>query len=384
MLRLLLVVLVALIVAGGAGLLLGGGEEPELRRAGLPPAGDTVATLLDDGSPVFVSRTGGDIRVVDAQTPPRRAPGGTVAVADLIDGLVAWCEGRGFVDDLPPPATFTLAGRPTGAAGTGLGIHPIVERGRGHVMVDDAVPAGAGGAASPGAASPGPPASEPSAMVGECDDPERTDDHGQALRGVELGDVPPGPYWVVEAAVDLRAGVLCPPPPDPLAWPLCPDGGVAAELPRREPAGDLAAEHGAAYAERGAYGFVGRFVVHREQAGQPLQRVWRAPYAVQARARPHQRRVEARLSPARREAATVTGEAPLATLAVDADDDVPATLPVEPVTEVVVDGEALTGQAAADALRRALDAEPDRRWALRIRHDPLRPPRLLRAERLAP
>ena len=373
--RLLALVIAALVVAGGVGLLLSD-DSRDLRRAGLPPAGHTVATLLDDGTPVFVTHTTDEVTVVDARTPPRSTPDGT-APADLVEGLVAWCEGRGFVDDTDPPATFTLEGHATGPTDTGLGVYPIKQRQRGHVMVDRANPAAAATHAGP--------SHDPEAMVGQCTDSESTDHHGQALREAPLDEIPPGPYWVVEAAIDLQADVLCAPPTDPLAWPLCPDGGVAAELPRGEPADALAAQHGPAYAERGAYGLVGRFVVHRDTAGQPLTRVWRAPYGVQLRAQPQQHRVKGRLSLTDGEAATVGDTPPLATVTLDAaDEDVPARLALEPATEVVIDTKALTGRAGLQALVEAQDAPGDSRWAVDIRHDPLRPPRLQRIERLAP
>lgn len=377
--RVLAVAALVAVAAGAAGLLLADDEEADLRRVGLPALDDTVATVLDDATPVFVHRDADDrVQVVDARPPPRTAPEGTAALPDLLDGLVAWCDGRGFVDDLDPPATFTLDGAPTGSTERGLGEFEIAERHRAHVMVAGAEP-GPVGAAQAGI--------EPEALLADCADPERTDDHAQTMHEAELGSVPAGSAWVVEAAVDLGAGRLCEPPDDPLAWPLCGGGGVAAELPERRPDPALADAHGDAYGERAAFGFVGRLLVARAEEGGPLERVWRLPYSVEPRAEPLEQEVAARLALADEDADTVTGEPPLATLAVDpsgaAGDDVPGRLPVEPATEVVTgDGEPQAGEEAVAALEAALDDEPRARWSLEIRGDPLRPPRLERLERL--
>lgn len=379
---------IAVITAAVVGVLLSDGEDDELRRVGLPPPDETVATVLEDGTPVFVTRDGSDeVQVLDARTPARAAPEDGAALPDLVEGLVAWCADRGFVDDLSPPATFGLNGRALGSTESGLRVYQIAERARAHVMVGDArQPASAGGA--------GAEDRRPATMVAECDDPERTDDHGQAMHETEVDAISAGPSWVVEAAVDLGAGVLCEPPADPLAWPPCPDGGVPAELPDLQPAADLAEAHGQPYAERDAFAFVGRFLVRRAEDGAPLQDVWRLPYRVEARAAPREHRAEARVRlrggaesapDSDPEAApTVTGEPPLATLVVDgADGDVPTRLPIEPATEVVVgDAGATSGQAGLSALREALAADPDARWQLAVREDPLRPPRLERLERL--
>lgn len=385
--RVLTAAVIAVVAAAIIGLLVGT-DDDGLRRVGLPPMDETVATVLEDGTPVFVTRDADDdVHVLDARTPARSAPEDGAALADLVDGLVAWCADRGFVDDLEPPATFTLDGRATGPTDTGLGRYQIAERARAHVMVADT--------------SPLPPADDvsaeeprPSTIRAECDDPERTDDHGQAMHAAELDAIRPGPSWVVEAAVDLGADVLCQPPDDPLAWPPCPDGGVRAELPDQRPTRELAEAHGEAYSQRKAFAFVGHFLVHRDEAEAPLQEVWRLPYRVEARARPREHTVEARVSlrsaagseqsSAPEAAPTITGESPLATLAVEnVDGDVPRRLPVEPATEVVAgDAGPATGDAGVTALREALDADPDARWRLRVRHDPLRPPRLDRLERL--
>lgn len=386
--RVLAAAVIAVVAAAIVGLLVGTDDEGDLRRVGLPPVDETVATVLEDGTPVFVTRDADDdVHVLDARTPARSAPEDGAALADLVDGLVAWCAGRGFVDDLDPPATFTLDGRATGPTETGLGVYQIAERARAHVMVGDTrPPAPADGVSGQ--------EQRPSTVRAECDDPERTDDHGQAMHAAELDAIRPGPSWVVEAAVDLGADVLCAPPDDPLAWPPCPDGGVRADLPDHRPAPELAEAHGEAYRERKAFAFVGQFLVHRDEAEAPLQEVWRLPYRVEARARPREHTVEARISlrgaagseqsSAPEPAPTITGDSPLATLAIeDADDDVPRRLPVEPVTEVVAgDDRPATGDAGVTALREALDADPDARWRLRVRHDPLRPPRLDRLERL--
>jgi hypothetical protein len=45
-------------------------------------------------------------------------------------------------------------------------------------------------------------------------------------------------------------------------------------------------------------------------------------------------------------------------------------------------GGPLTGGDAVEALEAALDEEPEARWSLEIRWDPLRPPRLERLEQL--
>lgn len=384
--RVLLAAAIAVVAAATVGLLVSAGDDDELRRVGLPTLDETVATVLEDSTPVFVTRDPADeVQVIDARTPPRSVPEGGAALPDLVQGLVAWCAAGGFVDDLAPPATFAFDGRATGPTDAGLGIYEIAERARAHVMVGDARPAdGTGGGTSAGEGG------QPSELVAECEDPERTDDHGQAMHETEVDAIRAGPSWVVEAAVDLGADVLCEPPEDPLAWPLCPDGGVPVDLPDRRPAPDLVEEHGQAYAERDAFAFVGRFLVRREEDGAPLQDVWRLPYQVAARAQPREHRVEARLrldddtgeGSAAATTSTVTGDAPLATVAVDdADGDVPDRLPFEPVTELVADDGSLTGEEALAALGEALEADPDARWELRVRHDPLRPPRLERLER---
>lgn len=361
-------------VAAVVGLLLSGDEG---RRVGLPPQDETVATLLDDGTPVFVTRDGDEsVRVLDARTPARPSAEGTVALADLLDGLVGWCDGQGFVDDLDPAVTFAPDGRTTGATEDGLGVYEVNARERAHVIVGEAWPAGR-------------------APVGRggCGDPSAAEHHGDAMRHVELAAVPAGSSWVVEAAIDLRHGVACAPPDDPLAWPLCPDDGVEVELPDRAPATDLAAEHGRAYAERRAYGFVGEFLVARETDDGPLTQVWRLPGEVEVRAAPLELRAQARLTvrdefrPGFRWAvpAPVPGDdEPLLTLEIsDAEGDrVPRTLGVvEATTLVDDDGEELTGERAAAALRSALDEDRRRRWDLTLRRDPLDvPPRLERVE----
>jgi hypothetical protein len=126
--------------------------------------------------------------------------------------------------------------------------------------------------------------------------------------------------------------------------------------------------------------------VTRSDEDGPLDRVWRLPYDVAVRAEPIERAVEARIGLADEPAATVTGESPLTTLSVERSDDVagdvPELLPVEPATQVVTGDEPLTGGDAVEALEAALDEEPEARWSLEIRWDPLRPPRLERLEQL--
>lgn len=391
--RVLIAAAVAVVAAATVGLLVNAEDDAELRRVGLPTLDETVATVLEDDTPVFVTRDPADeVQVIDARTPPRSAPEGAAALPDLVEGLVAWCAEGGFVDDLAPPATFAFDGRATGPTEAGLGVYAIAERARAHVMVGDARPPDSSGGADSNEGE-GTESAQPDELVAECEDSELTDDHGQAMHETEVDAIRAGPSWVVEAAVDLAAGVLCEPPEDPLAWPLCPDGGVPVDLPDHRPAPELVEEHGQRYAERDAFGFVGRFLVRREEDDAPLQDVWRLPYQVTARAQPREHHVEARLrlgdenageGSAAGTASTVTGDPPLATVVVDgADGDVPDRLPLEPVTELVADDGSLTGEDALAALGEALAADPDARWELRVRHDPLRPPRLERLEQVS-
>lgn len=356
--RLLVRLAAAAVVILGAtaavGLWLGGDDGD--RRAGLPPPDETVATLLDDGTPVFVTRRDDDsVDVVDARTPRRAVRDGeanVVAPADLLDGLVAWCHDEGFVDDLAPPATFTLDGRATGATREGLGVYDITAQERGHVLVGTAEPAGRADGAAP-----------------DCDLAD-AEHHGRVMREVDLDAVPDDSSWVVEAAVDLAGGVICVPPDDPLVWPLCPDGSIDAAIGDRAPGGDrvdeLVADHGRDYAERGAYGFVGRFLVAREEEGGPLTQVWRLPGEVRLRARPETVEVEATVA--------VGDDEPASTLRLaDVEGgDVPHTVLVTATTTVVAaDGEQADGEQGAELLRGALADDGDRRWRLTLRREPL-------------
>lgn len=356
--RLLVRLAVAAVAILGAtaavGLWLGGDDGD--RRAGLPPPDETVATLLDDGTPVFVTRRADEsVAVVDARTPPRTVRGDdadVVAPADLLDGLVAWCPGEGFVDDLAPPATFALDGRATGATREGLGVYDITAQERGHVLVGTAEPAGRADAAAPG-----------------CGDLADAEHHGRVMREVDLDALPSDSSWVVEAAVDLAGGVVCAPPDDPLVWPLCPDGGIDAEVGDHTPGGEqvdgLVAEHGRDYAERGAYGFVGRFLVAREEDGGPLTQVWRLPGEVRLRGQPETVEVEATV-------AVGDGE-PASTLRLtDVEGGaVPHTALVTATTTVAADGEQADGEQGAELLRAALADDGDRRWRLTLLREPL-------------
>lgn len=351
----------AVAFAAGAGAFLGD-DDVEPRRVGIPTPDETVATVLEDSTPVFVHRSADDdVRVIGAQPPARSAAEGTVDAADLVHGLVAWCEPQqAFVDDLADPVWFDAKGR--GVDGAGLMTYPIIERGHGYVLVGEASRAADGGDRPPAGA------------VRSCG--ADREDHGNRIyydaQPGELADVPAGQVVAVAGALDFGRQRLCDPPDDPLAWPLCPDGGAPVDA---SPAASVVrAEALGGRVEPAEIGMVGEFVVRADGDGH-ITELSRLPFVTQLRSRPQEVASTATLTGV----GEGSGSGALSLVELDADDDrldglvalTEHTLVRGPSEGPGRAGRRLVGREAATALSSWVSADRRNRWEVEVLVDPL-------------